>query len=520
MRGWPALIGAVGGVLTVFGLLTVLLWAAQPSLPLFWVGVNLGAGLLLLLSAALVSVDSLRDRLRSGASRRAGKYGTSAVVSAVASIAILALLALLASRYSVRFDWSEQRVHTLSKQSQDLVSGLDRDVEITAFFNALDAPAVRDLLNRYVVESDRIEVVFVDPNQRPDMVEAMELTDEDLSRGLVRISTGGQSTDLRNVDEENLTQALLRLTRQSGKTVYFLEGHNERRIRGPEAVETKGYERAASSLVNETYAVKTLLLAATGEVPSDADALIVAGPTRLLLPQEHGALDRYLERGGAVLVLVDPRARTDLYGDLERWGIRMGEDVIVDPKLALFGRATSPLAGQYSSHPITKDLREPSLYHMARSVDLADTEVKTLETIVYSGGDAWAERDLDGWAASGQAEFGADDVPGPVPMAVAGTARVESSNPGRIAVFGDSDFATNEYIESYRNRDVFVNTVNWLVGDSEAITIRPHRARASRFQLSMEQWSAIQFLSLFALPQVIALVGVLSWWWRRQRSGP
>ena len=102
-------------------------------------------------------------------------------------------------------------------------------------------------------------------------------------------------------------------------------------------------------------------------------------------------------------------------------------------------------------------------------------------------------------------------------VAVVGAPEVEVGKPGRIVVFGDSDFATNEYIEIYRNRDLFVNSVNWLVGDSDAITVRPHRSRASRFELSAKQFGQIQFASLFALPEAIALIGVLTWWWRRSQ---
>ena len=137
MRNWAALVGALGGVFTVFGLLTVLLWAVQSSLPLWWVGANLGIGFGFLAIAALASVETLRERLRSGATRRAGKYGTSAVISAVASIAILGILAVLSTRYPVRFDWSEQGVHTLSPQSRELLANLDRDVRVTALFNPL-----------------------------------------------------------------------------------------------------------------------------------------------------------------------------------------------------------------------------------------------------------------------------------------------------------------------------------------------------------------------------------------------
>jgi ABC-type uncharacterized transport system involved in gliding motility auxiliary subunit len=136
----------------------------------------------------------------------------------------------------------------------------------------------------------------------------------------------------------------------------------------------------------------------------------------------------------------------------------------------------------------------------------------------------------------GKAEYGDPDLRGPVPVAVAGTLRLGTADAGapapeggegeapsapgteeaRIAVFGDSDFATNELIEAYRNRDLFVNTVNWLIGDVEAISIRPVRSRASRFELSAEQFLQIRSLALFVLPEAIAIAGVLVWWTRRR----
>ena len=89
----------------------------------------------------------------------------------------------------------------------------------------------------------------------------------------------------------------------------------------------------------------------------------------------------------------------------------------------------------------------------------------------------------------------------------------------RLVVFGDSDFASNELIEAYRNRDLFVNTVNWLMGDVEAISVRPNRSRASRFQLTQEQFGSIRSLSLFVLPEAIAVIGVIMWWARRRAPG-
>jgi ABC-type uncharacterized transport system involved in gliding motility auxiliary subunit len=261
--------------------------------------------------------------------------------------------------------------------------------------------------------------------------------------------------------------------------------------------------------------------------------VIVAGPTRPFLPAELAALQRYVEAGGALLVAVDPRAHTNLYDLLSSWGIRLGDDVIVDRALAVFGQATTPIAGEYDgTHPITSLLREPSMFPLARSIELDSAVADDYRILVKTGRESWAERDLEAWQSSGRAEYGSEDLLGPVPVAVAGSPRVssrvepqtesevegEGSVAGRIVVFGDSDFATNEFLDALRNRDLFVNSVNWLAGDVEQITLRPNVARASSFAMSQEEFRRIQYLSLFVLPEAIAVFGVAIWWLRRRAT--
>jgi ABC-type uncharacterized transport system involved in gliding motility auxiliary subunit len=154
--------------------------------------------------------------------------------------------------------------------------------------------------------------------------------------------------------------------------------------------------------------------------------------------------------------------------------------------------------------------------------------------LVFTGDESWAEHDLDKMDLEGKVALDDTDQPGPVVVAVAGTPRVsadvsaaseteegdedgEETAPAepRLAVYGDADFASNEYIAAYRNRDLFVNTVNWLMGDVEAISVRPNKSRASRFQLTAQQFRNIRQLSLFVLPEAIAVLGVFTWWSRR-----
>ena len=79
------------------------------------------------------------------------------------------------------------------------------------------------------------------------------------------------------------------------------------------------------------------------------------------------------------------------------------------------------MARRYADHPITEELREPALFHVASSVLFDESADGAYETIVFTGSNAWAERDLEGWRRTSRATFddGAD-LMGPVPLAIAG----------------------------------------------------------------------------------------------------
>ncbi len=533
MTGVAALLAGLGVVAIGFGILSALMALLQPYTDPLWIFGNIVIGVALLGSAVVMSFESLRERLRSGGVRRAGKYGTSAIASAVLGVVILGFIGYLSARYPHRFDVSESDVHTMSPQTLELLAGLEGDVSITAFFTEAESPPIRDLLDRYAYASERIDLEFVDPNSAPALVEDLGISSEDLAKGVVRLSLdSGEATMLSEFSESNVTNALRKLAKSTGKKIYFLEGHNEREIKpqpGSEdsfAASPSAFGRAAEALRNETYEVDSLLLATQGDVPADASALVIAGPTRPMLVGELDALQRYVEGGGALFVAIDPRAQTDLYELLQGWGVKFGDDVVVDRALAVFGQATTPLAGEYDGrHPITSPLREPTLFPMVRSVEIDAGAASDYSILAKTGKDSWAERDLDAWRESGRAEFGSNDMEGPVPIAIAGIPRIEradgepAATPGRLVVFGDSDFATNEFIDALRNRDLFINSINWLAGDVEQITVRPNVSRASSFQMSQDQFRRIQYLSLFVLPETIAIFGVVMWWMRRKSAG-
>jgi ABC-type uncharacterized transport system involved in gliding motility auxiliary subunit len=532
------LLGWLGAVALLFGLLNLILQLfsgfAFAALDLPWIWANFVVGLLLLGVALVSNLEALRERVRSGGARRAGKYGTSAVLQALLSVALIGLLAFLSTRYHRRWDWTETGTHSLSDQTRKVLDGLEQDVEVTAFYQPVAAQAARDLLDRYQYASQRFKVAFVDPQARPGLVKELGVDESKLGNGLVMVKLGPEKVEVDELTEQAVTNALVKLTRGKTKKVYFLTGHNERPAEGEGAGEEQGFQFARESLQNENYTVESLLLAAKGDVPADADVVVAAGPTQPYHPTELDALKHYLARGGALLVLLDPRAQTDLYGLLDAWGVSVGDDVVVDRVQGLFGRPVSPFAAEYPPHPITEGLREATLFHVARSVQPKAETGQAFSVLVRTGAESWAERDVDGLFRNGRAELGSDDLKGPVPLGVAGqldlsadaakppeVAAAEGEKPpkqARLVVIGDADFATNGLLRQFRNRDFFVNSVNWLLGDVEAISVRADTARASRLQLTPQVFAQLRYLSLFVLPEAIAVIGVLVWWRRRAQA--
>jgi ABC-type uncharacterized transport system involved in gliding motility auxiliary subunit len=85
----------------------------------------------------------------------------------------------------------------------------------------------------------------------------------------------------------------------------------------------------------------------------------------------------------------------------------------------------------------------------------------------------------------------------------------------RIVVFGDSDFVSNGFIGIPGNRDLFLNSVNWLAQQENLIAIRPRDPEDRRVTLTSDQERLVFWLTVVVIPGAILLAGVQAWWRRR-----
>jgi ABC-type uncharacterized transport system involved in gliding motility auxiliary subunit len=234
-----------------------------------------------------------------------------------------------------------------------------------------------------------------------------------------------------------------------------------------------------------------------------------------------------------------------LDGFLHDWGFNVGNNIVVDASgigQLLGTDASVPVAASYPSHPITTNFQLMTAYPLARSVEAVEGGVNghTPQSLVQTSPQSWAEADIAGLAKSdGRVELNADkgDKAGPISLGAAVSAPAtdapaapearpetpagqtpEQTPPkpeSRIAVIGDSDFASNGILGVQGNRDFFVNTVNWLAQQENLIAIRPREPEDRRLTLTASANRGILWLSVFILPGLVFAAGIYSWYGRR-----
>lgn len=461
------------------------------------------------------------------------KYGTNAFILTIAVVGIVLILNAIISRYSKQFDLTENRRFSLSSQTTKLLKNLKKKVTINLFFKEGDPQneILNDLLKLYTRSSKFIKVKNIDVDKEPSLTSAYKVTrygtlvfecgdmkshvgqDELFDFGCGAIGMGhGESAKFNG--EVVVTDNIIRVTSPNRKSVYFLIGHNERLVSN---AEDEGLSKIEEYLIRENYEVKSINLSTSPNISVKDTVLIIPGPRFLILARELKVIEDYLDKGGKVFLMIDPQviASKGIDKFLNKWGIKLDDDVVVDPDLAYFYDALTPIPN-YVPHAITDELLRtktgvvlPGVRTVSKSTDVpagldANPLLKTSEK-------SWAEKSFD----DKETKFDEKkDVKGPVTVAIA-VEKKDRMAGSKLVVIGDSDFASNRATNSQGNIDLFMNTVNWLAGDAERVGIRPLVMNFKKINLNKSQSKVVLAVSLGLIPLFVAGIGGIVWWKRR-----
>lgn len=491
--------------------------------PARWELIPTGLGLAGLIIASIILREKVLEVLR----LRSTIYGTNTAAIIIIVTAIIAMLNFIAFRHPGRIDLTESGSFSLSEQTKSVLRNLQHDVNVIAFVQ--DTPGARepieDLLKGYRYKTKKFNYEFIDPNLNPDMAEKYNITSD---KTLIVMSEENQ-TKITEVTENAITNAIVKVTRTGKKKIYFTEGYGERDIDDNQY--PNGFYVAAQALRDLNYEVYKVNLSTKSEVPPDASVLIVADPEKPFMKNEIDMIEKYLDNGGRIVMLIDQRLNkktedTGLIKLLNKYGVVVGDDVVIERELRLFAGPAlgiDPIIKNFGKHPVTEPLKGAVMLSLARTVDFKSTEGLEGTVLAKTSEGSWAEKNLNLLRTQRKASEDSDDRKGPVPVAVAvkktgaqnSTEGKERAKEMRMVIIGDADFANNQLFNTLFNGDFFLNSVNWLGEEMDLVSIAPKGKKSSRIIISSQQKRWL-FSSLVAIPLIFIIAGFVVW--RRRRS--
>jgi len=461
------------------------------------------------------------------------------------------LLAVILYQHPMRFDLSAQRVNTLCDDTMTCLNHLVRPVEVIAAFGERDPRKmlatrrifrrVEDVLRQMALSSDKIKVInAIDVFIRAETWERLKKRYGLTNANRVILISGGRRQEVRLDDmadlaygpkggarirsfrvERAIASALRRLQGKPLK-VYVLENEGTEGRVGPTIRDTslRGFSEMAAELKANNYSVESLNLKSRGKVPRDCDVLLsvgLIGP----LPEEMPFIIDYLRRGGKFLLALNPLVEPAYLGFLNDWGFRI-EPAWTVMEASLFGTTIQTervlVTGFNPVHPITRKF-EKDRFRMimvyARPISAVKGRYAEREGIVFAKGkNIWGERRIDDqpWVQ------GPNDIPSPITVVAVSEAPREKGEPARIAVFGSANFLSNRDIRMADHLSVFHNTMWWLVGQEELVSVRAPEdvERNVGFDAEGNVRRLLSWTFLAVVPGCAILIGLAAFFLRRR----
>ncbi|MBN1634975.1 MAG: Gldg family protein, partial [Deltaproteobacteria bacterium] len=314
--------------------------------------------------------------------------------------AIVVIIYLIALNHNTLWDLTMARENTLDPKTASIIDSLDFDVEIKVFEKeGQEQKNARSLLELYVLQSKHMTFEIIDPDVKPGLAEQCGVE----RYGQAVIYGKGRKERIEHITEESITSALLKLLRDKKKVVYFVTGHGEN---GLDDDQKQGISGLRDALEANNYMVKSCFLVREPSVPADADLVILAGPRNALFSEEQEMLGTYLEQGGRMFVALEPEHDAGMRDFLEKWGIEIDTDIIIDTFSRLLGGDyTCPVVNLYGDVKGLQGFGYTTFYPTARSLKVVDDIPigLNIEWLVRTSDQSWSEHDLEKFFELGEA---------------------------------------------------------------------------------------------------------------------
>ena len=485
------------------------------------------------------------------------------------TVIILCLILMVAINHiaiknNKTWDLTQENLFTLADQTVEILSQLEEPLLFKAFFvkgnqnHDQQQMMYRDVLRKYGQESNKVEESYINPHLEPALAREYNIDEA----GGVIVEYKGQKTRVNAPTEEEVTNAIIKVTRVEQKNLYFFKNHEEVDL---DADEERGGSSFKNELESASYNIKTLdALSTQGRIPEDADVLFILGPQRLFLDFEVQMVANYLKDGGNLLLALEPGVEHNFHGILSRLGVKFRGDYVIDKMSALLREV--PLTALGTTYSTTNSITEqfPSamtLFFMSSGWDNIETtkseDPLTREDIVKTSPITVATETLareaevsangpftlvksvkgslpetnenDNETDTAEGDLDTDDTKlNETNKSEENTKKAENDNDTdaetpeeeeskefHAVLYGDSDIFTNSRLFQQLNRDLVLNTVAVLAADEDLVSIRPKSANQTTFKGMSNTAYRVLVISVIILPLIFFIFAFILFYRRR-----
>ncbi len=470
-------------------------------------------------------------------SSRKFRYGGYSTLLIIVALAIVVVINVLVQQIPGKLDLTKNRLFSLSPETYKVLDGLSHDVTITTLARTgQEDQTVKAILDLYAAHSKHIKLQTIDPERNPGWARQFDAGAQTLSAGSLVVTNGPKyktigQYDMYNYDysnpnqgptltslavEQRVTSALQYVTAGRNVTVEVMQGHGE------QTLDSLGL---TSGVGNENYAVKTLNLLTVPAVPSDTDILLVLAPKSDFSADDTAKVRAWLDKGGRAAFFFDLLPRDDalpnIAGILKSYGVAVQSLVVVE------GNQNAVAAGnplylipKLEYHDILSPLRASNfaiLMPFAQSVETLSLKKAALkiEPLLSSSDNSWGKRNISNITTLAR-ERG--DAAGPFTLAAAITE--PSTDPNgkdtKLVVVGSVRFLAQSLSSQIPgNADFFLNSLGWLRGTKEQITVRPKSVLTMRLGINALQSLVFSGIVVIVMPLLVLGGGFFVWIRRR-----
>jgi len=471
-----------------------------------------------------------------------------ALMQILLCLTLLAAINHLGSRIFERNDLTQNRVFSLSPETEAYLSTIDQAVEIFIIIPDIETDEtnrrvlrdLRKLLSNIELYSEtdgggNITVEFIDVFRQRNRAREILGRHDITTQNSILVTSGSRMQQI-SIDslytfeegkmrafkgESEFLSAILQVTRENDSVVYFLAGQGEFDLDSVDPL--TGLSRLRSFLQERGMTVRTIELTDFARIPEDAGAVVITAPASRFREREASLLRDYLsEENGSILALLEPGGETGLEDLALEWGIRIDPRIVVDIGPDYKSATGDLIIREFSDHSVGNFLKNTgvtALFGLPRPIlpapeDGRNPDTLEVESLLFTSENSWAESELrPGMSISFDKE---EDLGGPIPIAVASQRRADTTfefslsavEGGRLLVIGNADFITNSRLDAFGNRLLFLSSLNWCMDVGDQVNIAPKDIRA--YMIILSQAELRNLLVWLSLPAgVLALIGIV-----------